>query len=518
MAVTSSYSGGNPNVTGVTRGEPRGLSVGGKLRFLMRDSALYGGAAAVSKAFALITFPLLARHFSTVDYGIVDFFTVVAGLLAILIIFGQDSAVARYFYEYEDLARRRQLISQSLLMQLLIGVVVVGVLWVGTGVVEPLLTGESGAGTYFRIILLQAPLMVIINFSQNLLKWTFSRTKFLIMTMGFMLTSVTLLLVAILRLAGDIRTVLVVNLLSLAIFAAVGLWFVRGWLGVPRGVGELRELVRYAAPLGVICVAGTFVPAMERGLTNSLLGGEQLGLYAAGTKVALLTMLVAQAFQVAWGPFSLSLFREPDAAETYNWVFRIFAAGMAVVVLGLSLVAYPMLVFLASDRYAGAAAVVFPLAVGLAIQATSWITEIGISISKKSHLNLYSYGVFVFATLGGIFLCAPLFGLPGVALGVMLGHIGKALTASFLAQRVYPLPWSYSPAAALGVLVITVGAAGQWATAALGPSQGMAAFGLGIVAVVSFSLMVLFSRSERMLILAVIRSRIGVVRQRIRTP
>jgi O-antigen/teichoic acid export membrane protein len=94
------------------------LSLKGRLHFLLRDATLYGGAAAISKAFALITFPLLARHFSVEEYGVLDYFLVLGSLLAIFFIFGQDSAVARYFYEYEETETRQQLISQSLVFQL----------------------------------------------------------------------------------------------------------------------------------------------------------------------------------------------------------------------------------------------------------------------------------------------------------------------------------------------------------------------------------------------------------------
>jgi len=78
---------------------PAVLGMGQRFKFLTRDLALYGGAAAISKGFALITFPLLARHFSVAEYGVLDYFLVLAGFLATMAIFGQDSAVARFFYE-----------------------------------------------------------------------------------------------------------------------------------------------------------------------------------------------------------------------------------------------------------------------------------------------------------------------------------------------------------------------------------------------------------------------------------
>ena len=48
-------------------------------------------------------FPLLTNYMSVEDYGTVDYLLVLSNLIAIFCIFGQDSAVGRYFYEYEDL-------------------------------------------------------------------------------------------------------------------------------------------------------------------------------------------------------------------------------------------------------------------------------------------------------------------------------------------------------------------------------------------------------------------------------
>ena len=68
--------------------DPSGLTLIESLKFLLKDSALYGGAAAVSKALALITFPLLARHFTVTEYGVLDYFLVLTSLMTIFFIFG----------------------------------------------------------------------------------------------------------------------------------------------------------------------------------------------------------------------------------------------------------------------------------------------------------------------------------------------------------------------------------------------------------------------------------------------
>jgi O-antigen/teichoic acid export membrane protein len=105
-----------------------------------------------------------------------------------------------------------------------------------------------------------------------------------------------------------------------------------------------------------------------------MLGAEDLGLYAVALKIAMLAGLVVTAFQTAWGPFSLSIHKQNDASLTYNWVLKIFSVGICITVLLITMLSGPLINLLASNRYSGAVVVVFPLLLGLAVQATSWIT------------------------------------------------------------------------------------------------------------------------------------------------
>jgi len=484
-------------------------SIRGRLRFLMRDSAMYGGAASLSRAFALITFPIVARHFSTAEYGALDYFLTLTGLIATFLIFGQDSAVARYFYEHEDPRDRRQLISQSLLLQIAAVAIAMPTLWFSADRVASVLLPGEKAASLLRVIAFQLPFLVAINFSQNLLKWTFARAQFLTISLGMTVVQAAGLVIAVLVFDADVRSVLLVCLGTSAIFGTLGLIFVRKWMEWPRNLQYVREMLPFAAPFGVICVAGAFSPTLERTLTDRFLGADELGLYAAAAKVAMLVGLLVGAFQTAWGPFSLSIHRQPDAARTYNQVLRLFTLAMCMAVLGLMLGSGLIIGVLASDRYSGAAIAVFPLAMGVAVQATSWITDLGIGLSKRSHLNLYPYCVSLAVTLGAIWTLAPALGLFGVGCGVLLGHISRALVASWLAQRVYPLPWSYAPVILIMSATTLLGLLATWSGYRFGDHMQTVVLALSIPAIAVAGWRLLFTRSERLSMRHTLMRRIG---------
>jgi O-antigen/teichoic acid export membrane protein len=372
-----------------------------------------------------------------------------AALLLTFLIFGQDSAVARFYYHYEDSETRRQLISQSLFFQLFVVIIILPLLWIASDWVSDFVVISSQGSDLFKIVIFQMPFLLLINFSINLLKWTFDRGPFLILSVGNSIFQVCALLLAIFVLDVSIKAVLLITLVTSAIFGLLGLFFIRKFLIRPTNYKYLREIIPFALPNGAICVLGAFSPAMERTISAETLGVESIGLYATGAKLAMVMGFFVNAFQTAWGPFSLSVHKEANAVRIYNWVLKLFTLMMCLTALILTLLSKPLILYLTTDRYLGAWIVVFPLAMGLGIQGVSWITEIGIGISMRPKLSLYAYAIAIVATLFGIFLLTPFFGLLGVGLGVFIGHTVKSLIASILAQGVHPISWQYGPVLAL---------------------------------------------------------------------
>ena len=302
--------------------EPNKLGHGGRLRFLAKDAAVYGIGGALTKLLSLITFPLLARHFSVQDFGLIDLLNTAVLLLSVLLAFGLDSAVARFFYENEEIDYRRQIVSQALTFQVAILAVALPLLWVNTDVLGSFIDAGPNGRIILHLLILQSPLFVLLGFAQSLLKWTFRRWLYMLISVGSIVMTVIGLVVGIVFFNFGVVEVFIVYLATRAIFAIIGLWCVRRWLTVPTGWDRLKEMLPFAAPIGVVCVMGALLPFMERSMVQSLLGAEELGLYAAGAKVGMLISLPMAAFEIAWGPFALSIFKEKDASESFRHVLR----------------------------------------------------------------------------------------------------------------------------------------------------------------------------------------------------
>jgi len=433
-----------------------------RLKFLTKDSFLYGFALAVHKIFAIITIPILTRYFSIEEYGMIDLYTVVSGLLVTMFVFGQDSAVARFFYDNEDDDLRKQMISESFVFQLAVLLLFLPIIWIYSEDISNAIYKSTHSNQIFQLIILQIPFMLLVNFSQNLLKWTFNRTGFLIISLGLVVVNMTLLILGILLFDINVEGVFFISLMTYTVFGLLGLFFIRHWFVFPKKMDSINKVVVFAIPFGIASTLEVLIPAITRWSVGDILGPESLGIFAVGARLASVMSLYISAFQTAWGPFSLSIYKQYNAIDTYNLALKLFSWMIGLIVLLLSFASDELVGLISTDSYKYSSVIFFPLAAGISIQAIGSITTIGISISKKSYLIVYGYLLFILFILISFYIFTPIFGIYSVAIILMFGYIIKSFISSWLAQSVHRMDWEYTNIVLLVISILMLGFFGEW--------------------------------------------------------
>ena len=484
---------------------PSKLGNARRISFVFSDSIVFGGASVFKTSFSLLTFPILTRHFSKAEYGTIDLFGMITSLLVILCIFGQDSAIMRFFYDSNDRSYRRQMISQSLLLQvacaaLLIPIPLIFADWIGAQ-----LSSAVNSGTLVRLVVATAPFEIGFALACLVCRINFQRGRYVLLTVGVVMVRVAVLIAAIYALDIGVTGVFWINF-GMSIFGcSVGLWYIRDWLVVPSDFRVLKPLLPYALPLGVIMLITAVLPVFERLFVEDTIGPDALGYYAAGAKVAMLISIPIAAFTTAWGPFSLAIAREPDAEQTYQAIFRLLVVMVVPLVLVLDIMGSQILDLLAGSGYTAGSVVVFPLACGIAIGFLGSVTSVGLAIRKRMIFRLYAFVLFLVVGFVAIITLGNLFGLQGVAYGALIGQLVLATSLYLFAKMVSGISWNTPPVIVFcGVFLI----GGFALNVTLGSSHfAFSILHAGAVLVVCplVGILLLFSPSERRSALAAIR-------------
>jgi O-antigen/teichoic acid export membrane protein len=327
-----------------------------------------------------------------------------------------------------------------------------------------LFTGFEFIGSYlpvtnlnkqvYYIAVMQVPCFMLINFSQNLLKWTFDRKKFLIVSLGNTLTTLVVTLITVKFLKLGLFGAMIAFTTSRLIFAMVGIYFVRSWVSLRIFRQHIKPMFKYAAPYGCICLMSTFLPVLERSLISGHLGLVELGYYAAAAKVAMLVALPIYAFQTAWGPFYLSSYMQQNSPNVFRVVLTVYTALILGFAIVCSLLSEWLMLFLAGNDYIPGAKYAGFIALGLSVYSIASITSIGIDIKKRSEFKMFGY-VISFAAF--FLLAQPLlseFDGGGVVIALLISYYIRFIIETTISSYLYKMNFGVLSSSLLVTLVV----------------------------------------------------------------
>ncbi|MCX6266798.1 MAG: oligosaccharide flippase family protein, partial [Bacteroidetes bacterium] len=332
-----------------------------RLKFLLKDSVLYGGAGAISKMVAVFLIPILARAFTKEDYGVVDAITVIGTLLMHLAVTGLDSATARFYYEKEDTVFKKQIMTNALLFQLFFSLVISGLVILFSNEILRYYLHTTNYNYELKIMALSLPFTIIVKFTINLLKWTFQRTLFLFISLGTPVFIVSLTILFVKIYGAEIKNVFYAQLIGQFIFSIFSCIIIRHHLIAKPKLEYLKPLLHYGLPLMLTTVIISVIPTIDRYFVNNYFGMEQLGIYAIAVKIAAFSSLAIFGFQTAWGPMSFSIHKEKNAYQTYNVVLKIYVILLVFFSFVFTLFLNQIVVLMASAKYIDAIPLVMPI-------------------------------------------------------------------------------------------------------------------------------------------------------------
>jgi O-antigen/teichoic acid export membrane protein len=425
---------------------------------LASNSFHYTIGLIVSNVITFLNLPLLARGLSNAEFGIYDFFSSITILITILAAFGIDSSVGRFFHEYNDEEEKRKIIFESFIIQLLFIILISLILYLNAEYIINLFTNDVNLAILFKLTIVQAAFQTILNFVLSLLKWSFEKWKFIALTIFSSALNLLMTSIAIHNNNFEISDIFVAIIISRVLSAILSIYMIKKWLVIKKiNFIYYTNLIKYAFPIGIVCLIEVFVPLFERNSILGIINAEQLGLYAASAKLVSILSVFVQAFQTAWGPLSISIKNEKEALVTYLLAAKTFAFIMSLSVLFIVYFGKPAISIILSERYAEAYKLIFPMALSIAIYSTGLILETGIYISKKTIFQIYIFLIYAFTVLVILPFLTKEYGLMGAAYAILISNLVRTLTASILGQYAFLIKWPYREVYITLLFTFTIG-------------------------------------------------------------
>ncbi len=414
-----------------------------QIKFLFNDTIIYGSGIVVNKFLAIFTVPILTRVFSKELFGVVDAIGILGMLIIPLAVMGQDSAIARYYYDEDDALSQNNVVTQGLIIQAVLALIISTALLFNAEVIGNFYLETNEYIWCIRIVALNLFPAVLVRFSQNLLKWTFKRLGFMVISIGVPMSTVSLTYIFIVQLDLGIIGVFYAQIISNVIFGIIGLIYCRYHFLVPRDLKYVRKLLGFGWPYMLQPFFVFLLPMYERIIITKYLSLELLGVYAVANKISSLIRLPIGGFQTAWGPYVFSSFKEKNINTIYDSILIYYSIIIMTIIIIIVGMLKPLITLFASAKYLNTEVYIIPLLMAVFIESLSWITGIGIGLAKKTYYSALAY--FFSLIFGALFIYIGVkqWELAGIVTAVLLSKIILTALISYWGRSVYGLKFSY---------------------------------------------------------------------------
>ncbi|HEY5754766.1 MAG TPA: lipopolysaccharide biosynthesis protein [Steroidobacter sp.] len=407
----------------------------------LKSAGLYAAASVVNGALPFLLLPVLTRYMSPTDYALTVMFTTTAAFLLPVAGVNLHGAVnVRYFQDTGQPFSRY--ISTCCIIVAVSTLTVLAMVLAA----HSLLTELTGLpATWLAIATLFAAGQALVQV--RLVCWQAAETPlpYVAFQLGtaVLTTLMTVLLVVLLGAGWQGRTS--AQFAVMLAFATLGLLLLKRQKLLPRQFDrhDARDALAYGLPLIPHSIGALLIAMSDRVIVASKLGLHEAGVYAAGMQVGLITSLLGEAFNRAYGPWLYGQLAQDDLEVRRGVVrFTYLYFGAALFVgIAIGLTAPIFATFLISPTYGDASGYAFWISLGGAFQGMYYMVGLLIAFARKTHW-------LALVTIVG--------GLVNVPLTLLLletnGAIGAAqsyaiiqglffLATWLLSTWVYPMPW-----------------------------------------------------------------------------
>ena len=415
-----------------------------KLKSIAKDTAIYGLSSIVGRFLNYLLMPLYTAQLSAASggYGIITNMYAYVALILVLLTFGMETTYFRFTNKtHED--------SQTVYSTTLVSVGAVSFVFVTLVILllRPIseVMGYGDHPDWVGVMAVTVAIDAFLCIPFAYLRQQKKAIKFAALKLLNIVVSILLNLIYFAWMDGeDVGYAFYINLFCTGMLAVCLFTEYTGFRWT-MDTKLLRTMLSYSWPILVLGIAGILNQTADKMLFPYLYEGsheemlEQLGIYGACSKIAMIMAMITQAFRFAYEPIVFSGVKEKGQHEMYEQAmkyFIIFTLLAFLLVVGyIDILKY---IIRNSDYWVGLKVVPIVMAaeimMGIYFNLSFWY-----KITDKTIWGAWFSGIGCVVLLAVNYFFVPKYGYMACAWGGVAGY-GVAMITSYIAgQKYYPL-------------------------------------------------------------------------------
>ena len=208
-------------------------------------------------------------------------------------------------------------------------------------------------------------------------------------------------------------------------------------------IATLRQILAYSFPILLLGIAGIFNQTADKILFPFLFedkayANEQLGIYGACFKIAVVMVMFTQAFRYAYEPFIFARYKKDDNMVAYAEAMKYFILLALLIFLGVTFYLDILKYFVGEAYYPGLRVVPIvmlgELFFGIYFNLSLWY-----KLTDQTYWGAYFSAIGCVATVLIILLFAPRYGYMACAWASFACNLVMMLLSYFIGQKKFPI-------------------------------------------------------------------------------
>ena len=416
----------------------------GKLETIFKDTVIYGLSSIIGRFLNYLLVPLYTAQFSAASggYGIITNLYAYVALVLVLLTFGMETTFFRF-------TNKTHTDSQTVYGTTLISVGSVSLLFAILVLLalKPVsqLMGYGDHPEYVGVMAVTVAIDAFLCIPFAYLRQQKKALKFAALKLLNIVVSIMLNLIYFYYMDGkDVGYVFYINLTCTAMLAVCLITEYTGFRW-KLDMKLLRTMLSYSWPILILGIAGILNQTADKMLFPYIYEGsdmrEQLGIYGACSKIAMIMAMITQAFRFAYEPIVFAGVKDKDQHEMYGKAMKFFIIftllAFLIVVAYMEILKY---IVRTPDYWVGLKVVPIVMAaeimMGVYFNLSFWYKLI-----DKTIWGAVFSGIGCAVLLAVNFIFVPKYGYMACAWGGFAGY-GVAMVVSYLVgQKYYPLDY-----------------------------------------------------------------------------
>ena len=455
------------------------------LKSLAKDTAIYGLSSIVARFINYLLVPIQTARFAASggEYGIITNVYAYVSLLIILLTFGMETTFFRFMSkEGED---PRKVYSTALTMVMMTSLISAVLLMM---FLYPIATavGYADHPEYVAVMYVTVAIDAFMAIPFAYLRYLHKPLRFALLKIINIVLNITLNLLYLIVLPAlrlnpfgiydeqftlDVAFVFYINLFCTCTTLLM-LW--KEWASQPFKIDKntCKRMLSYTWPLLVMGLAGQLNQAASQILFPYLFDGSQeearaqLGIYGACIKIAMIMVMITQAFRFAYEPFVFGKSKDKDNRDTYAQAMKfylIFTLLAFLVVMGY----LDILKYLIGESYWDGLRVV-PIIIAAEIMFGVFFNlSFWYKLTDRTIWGAYFSGIGAVVLITIDILLIPRFSYMACAWAGFAAYATSMLLSYFIGQRYYPIAYPIRQMSAYVLLTLVLFMAMQYAGSVL---------------------------------------------------